>query len=109
MGNTFNYSDIGALIAPRPFMVERGHFDQVAPDDRVGLTNLPLICGFCMSARLWGLKKLNALLSGSPAPPHDQCSRNVRLPSREIELASFGGIPSKELSYNYDCTRQLRS
>ncbi len=23
------------LIAPRPFMVERGHFDGVAPDDRV--------------------------------------------------------------------------
>ncbi|HWD91734.1 MAG TPA: dienelactone hydrolase family protein [Verrucomicrobiae bacterium] len=35
MGNTFNYSDVTALIAPRPFMVERGHFDQVAPDDRV--------------------------------------------------------------------------
>lgn len=26
-----------ALIAPRPFMVERGHFDGVAPDERVGL------------------------------------------------------------------------
>jgi hypothetical protein len=24
------------LIAPRPFMVERGHFDGVAPDDMVG-------------------------------------------------------------------------
>ena len=24
-----------ALIAPRPFMVERGHFDGVAPDERV--------------------------------------------------------------------------
>jgi dienelactone hydrolase len=35
MGNTFNYSDITALIAPRPFMVERGHFDPVAPDDSV--------------------------------------------------------------------------
>ena len=35
MGETFNYSDIAALIAPRPFMVERGHNDPVAPDDRV--------------------------------------------------------------------------
>ncbi len=35
LGNTFNYSDMAALIAPRPFMVERGHFDGVAPDDRV--------------------------------------------------------------------------
>jgi hypothetical protein len=28
---------MAALIAPRPFMVERGHFDGVAPDERVGL------------------------------------------------------------------------
>jgi dienelactone hydrolase len=37
LGSTFNYSEMAALIAPRPFMVERGHFDGVAPDDRVGL------------------------------------------------------------------------
>ncbi|HVU08551.1 MAG TPA: hypothetical protein VHG89_08435 [Verrucomicrobiae bacterium] len=35
LGETFNYSEIAALIAPRPFMVERGHNDTVAPDDRV--------------------------------------------------------------------------
>ncbi len=35
LGQTFNYDDIAALIAPRPFMVERGHFDPVAPDDEV--------------------------------------------------------------------------
>lgn len=35
LGNTFNYSEMAALIAPRPFMVERGHFDGVAPDERV--------------------------------------------------------------------------
>lgn len=35
LGNTFNYSEMAALIAPRPFMVERGHFDGVAPDSRV--------------------------------------------------------------------------
>ena len=28
---------MAALIAPRPFMVERGHFDGVAPDERVAL------------------------------------------------------------------------
>ncbi len=27
---------MAALIAPRPFMVERGHFDGVAPDEAVG-------------------------------------------------------------------------
>ncbi len=36
LGNTFNYAEMAALICPRPFMVERGHFDGVAPDERVG-------------------------------------------------------------------------
>jgi dienelactone hydrolase len=35
LGNTFNYAEMAALIAPRPFMVERGHFDNVAPDEKV--------------------------------------------------------------------------
>jgi dienelactone hydrolase len=37
LANTFNYAEMAALIAPRPFMVERGHFDGVAPDERVAL------------------------------------------------------------------------
>jgi dienelactone hydrolase len=36
LGHTFNYAEMAALIAPRPFMVERGHFDGVAPDEAVG-------------------------------------------------------------------------
>jgi dienelactone hydrolase len=36
LGPKFNYAEMATLIAPRPFMVERGHFDGVAPDDRVG-------------------------------------------------------------------------
>jgi len=32
LGHTFNYAEMAALIAPRPFMVERGHFDGVADD-----------------------------------------------------------------------------
>jgi dienelactone hydrolase len=35
LGSTFNYSEMTALIAPRPFMVERGHLDGVAPDEAV--------------------------------------------------------------------------
>lgn len=35
LGKRFNYAEMAALIAPRPFMVERGHHDGVAPDDRV--------------------------------------------------------------------------
>jgi hypothetical protein len=37
LGRKFNYAEMAALIAPRPFMVERGHFDGVAPDERVAL------------------------------------------------------------------------
>ncbi len=36
LGSTFNYAEMAGLIAPRPFMVERGHFDGVAPDEAVG-------------------------------------------------------------------------
>ena len=35
LGSTFNYAEMAALIAPRPFMVERGHHDGVAPDEMV--------------------------------------------------------------------------
>ena len=36
LGNTFNYSDLASLMAPRPFMVERGHGDAVGWDEFVG-------------------------------------------------------------------------
>jgi dienelactone hydrolase len=35
LGSTFNYAEMAALIAPRPFMVERGHFDGVSSDEYV--------------------------------------------------------------------------
>ena len=35
LGHTFNYAEMANLIAPRPFMVERGHTDGVAPDEWV--------------------------------------------------------------------------
>ena len=35
LGHRFNYAEMAALIAPRPFMVERGHHDGVAPDEWV--------------------------------------------------------------------------
>jgi hypothetical protein len=35
LGSTFNYAEMAALIAPRPFMVERGHFDGVGTDENV--------------------------------------------------------------------------
>jgi dienelactone hydrolase len=35
LGHTFNYAEMAALIAPRPFMVERGHADTVGLDEYV--------------------------------------------------------------------------
>ncbi len=35
LGHTFNYAEMAALIAPRPFMVERGHADGVGADEWV--------------------------------------------------------------------------
>ena len=35
LGHTFNYAEMAALIAPRPFMVERGYFDGVGTDEWV--------------------------------------------------------------------------
>ena len=35
LGHTFNYAEMAALIAPRPFMVERGHYDGVGIDEWV--------------------------------------------------------------------------
>jgi dienelactone hydrolase len=35
LGHTFNYAEMAGLIAPRPFMVERGHDDPVGIDEMV--------------------------------------------------------------------------
>jgi dienelactone hydrolase len=35
MGSTFSYAELVNLMVPRPFMVERGHGDGVAPDEWV--------------------------------------------------------------------------
>ena len=37
LGNTYGYAEMAALIAPRPFLVERGHFDPVGTDPWIGL------------------------------------------------------------------------
>ncbi|MBN4046750.1 hypothetical protein JYT90_00350 [bacterium AH-315-P07] len=36
LGDTFNYAETSWLICLCPFMVERGHFGGVAPDEWVG-------------------------------------------------------------------------
>jgi len=36
LGSTYGYAEMAALIAPRPFMVERGHSDPVGTDEQIG-------------------------------------------------------------------------
>lgn len=50
LGRTFNYAEMAALICPRPFMVERGHFDGVAIDRWVAFEYAPV--RFLYAARL---------------------------------------------------------
>jgi hypothetical protein len=35
LGQTFDYAEMASLMVPRPFMVERGHFDRVGRDEWV--------------------------------------------------------------------------
>ena len=42
LGDTFNHSDLANLIAPRPFMVERGHHDGVSRDESVAYEYAPV-------------------------------------------------------------------
>jgi hypothetical protein len=35
LGRTFDYAEMGYLMVPRPFMVERGHLDRVGRDQWV--------------------------------------------------------------------------
>ena len=57
LGSTFNYAEMAALIAPRPFMVERGHFDGVASDETVG----------------WEFAKVRHLYAARLKLPADHC------------------------------------
>ena len=42
LAGSFNYAEMAALICPRPFMVERGHFDGVADDRWVAFEYAPV-------------------------------------------------------------------
>ena len=42
IGNRFDYAELAALIAPRPFMVERGHDDPVGLDEWVAAEYAPV-------------------------------------------------------------------
>ena len=64
LGSTFNYAEMAALIAPRPFMVERGHFDGVSSDEAVP-TNSPR----CFTSTTPSSRSATAARSSSsPAP-----------------------------------------
>ena len=68
---------MAALIAPRPFMVERGHFDGVAPDERVALefakvrhTYQAKLDGVPSDGKLEKLKKGISIVGGKVRATH---------------------------------------
>ncbi len=82
MGSTFNYAEMAALMVPRPFMVERGHDDGVAPDEWVAYE-------YAKVRRLYdrlglGERTRNRVLQRRP---HDPRSGHVRLPAQAFEVA----------------------
>ena len=46
LAHTFNYAEMAMLIAPRPFMVERGHKDGVATSEWVGYEFAKVLRGY---------------------------------------------------------------
>ena len=46
LAHTFNYAEMALLIAPRPFMVERGHEDGVGLDEHVGYEWAKVLRGY---------------------------------------------------------------
>jgi dienelactone hydrolase len=46
LAHTFNYAEMSLLIAPRPFMVERGHEDAVGLDEHVGYEWAKVLRGY---------------------------------------------------------------
>ena len=82
LGNTFNYAEMAALIAPRPFMVERGHRDGVAPDTWVAYEYAKVRL---LYADLRIPERTDDRVLRRPA--HDPRRGHVRVPAQAPELA----------------------
>ena len=86
LGSTFNYAEMAALIAPRPFMVERGHFDGVAPDEAVAYEFAKVY--HLYDAKLGIGDRCRDRVLRRPA--HDQRAGDVRVPAPAPEMARAG-------------------
>ena len=86
LGSTFNYAEMAALIAPRPFMVERGHFDGVAPDEAVAYEFAKV---YHLYRREAGHRRPmpDRVLR---RPAHDQRAGDIRVPAPAPEMAQAG-------------------
>ena len=84
LGSTFNYAEMAALIAPRPFMVERGHFDGVAPDEPVAYEYAKV--RFLYEAKLGIGDRCRDRVVRRPA--HDPRRGHVRVPQEAVVPAA---------------------
>ena len=82
LGSTFNYAEMAALIAPRPFMVERGHFDGVAPDETVAYEFAKVRRLYAADLKLGDRCEIEWFVG-----PHTINGQGTRVPAPASELA----------------------
>ena len=82
MGHTANYAELAMLMTPRPFMVERGHDDGVAPDEWVAWEYAKVRRHYDKLG-IWRPDR-NRILQRSA---HDQRAGDVPVPGAASELA----------------------
>src|SRR5207237_929341 len=109
LGSTFNYAEMAALIAPRPFMVERGHFDGVAPDEGVVLAAAPArktpVPESALSARGLeeALRNLHAPLAGTPSLSPALSMKKMSLPKDlAVDLVASEPVVRQPLYVTFD-------
>ena len=83
-GQHFNYAEMAALICPRPFMVERGHFDGVAPTSGWPTSSPKSATSIRPELDIGDRTEIEWFVG----PAHDPRPRDVRLPAQAPELAA---------------------
>ena len=91
LANVANYAELAMLMAPRPFMVERGHADGVAPDEWVAYEYAKVRRFYATRMKITRSDG-NRILRRSP---HHQRQRVLRIPAPPPALAVRGSLGLK--------------
>ena len=103
--NVVNYSDFADLMAPRPFMVERGHLDPVAPDEWVAYEYAKVRRFYDVNMNMPGATAIE-FFNG----PHTiQCRGDVRILEAALALAANPRMRLQAAGIRCDRTLQFRT